>query len=48
MIDTEGHFGMRKILMASCLLTIPAMAAAQTLGWQKYAVPKPGQTLIYQ
>jgi hypothetical protein len=33
---------MRKILMVSCLLAIPAVAAAQSLGWQKYAVPETG------
>jgi hypothetical protein len=42
LIGTEGHFGMRKILMVSCLLAIPAVAAAQSLGWQKYAVPETG------
>jgi hypothetical protein len=36
---------MRKILMTSCLLAIPAMAAAQDLGWQKYAVPETGANL---
>src|SRR5260221_14271054 len=34
--------GARKILMVSCLLGIPAVAAAQSLGWQKYAVPETG------
>jgi len=33
---------MRKILMVSCLLAIPAVAAAQSFGWQKYAVPETG------
>jgi len=42
MIGTEWHFGMRKILMVSCLLAIPAVAAAQSLGCQKYAVPETG------
>ena len=42
MIGTDGHLGMRKILMVSCLLAIPAVAAAQNLGWQKYAVPETG------
>src|SRR5882757_8007521 len=34
--------GVRTILMVSCLLAIPAVAAAQSLGWQKYAVPETG------
>jgi len=42
MIGTDGPLGMRKILMVSCLLAIPAVAAAQNLGWQKYAVPETG------
>jgi len=34
--------GVRTILMVSCLLAIPAVAAAQSLGWPKYAVPETG------
>jgi hypothetical protein len=33
---------MRKILMVTCLLAIPALAVAQSLGWQKYEVPETG------
>ena len=33
---------MRKIFMVSCLLAIPAVAAAQDLVWQKYEVPETG------
>jgi hypothetical protein len=33
---------MRKILMVTCLLAIPAVATAQSLGWQKYTVPETG------
>ncbi|HYR41977.1 MAG TPA: hypothetical protein VER98_03070 [Terriglobia bacterium] len=36
---------MRMIFMVSCLLTIPAVAAAQSLGWQKYTVPETGANL---
>jgi hypothetical protein len=36
--NTEGVFAMRKISMASCLLTIPARAAAQSLDWRKNTV----------
>jgi hypothetical protein len=31
---------MRKIVMVTCLLAIPAVAVAQSAGWQKYAVPE--------
>jgi len=33
---------MRKILIVTCLLAIPAVAVAQSVGWQKYAVPETG------
>lgn len=33
---------MRKILIVTCLLAIPVVATAQSLGWQKYAVPETG------
>jgi hypothetical protein len=36
---------MRKILMVTCLLVIPAVAAAQTFGWQKYEVPETGSNV---
>ena len=36
---------MRKILMVTCLLAIPAVATAQSLGWQKYTVPETGANL---
>jgi hypothetical protein len=37
--------GVRKILMVSYLLAIPAEAAAQSLGWQKYLVPETGANI---
>jgi hypothetical protein len=48
MIGTEGYLGMRKMLMVTCLLAIPALAVAQSLGGRNMRFPKPGPMLIYQ